>query len=400
VSEMFQAASYEGLRLSAGESETLPPWCYTSPEFFRAEIDCIFRRSWNFFGRVDQVPNPGDYFTRELAGVPLIIVRDRGGEIRAFANTCRHRGTLVASGEGNCRSFVCPYHGWVYGLDGALRGGRGLKTIASFDPSKHGLKEFRVESWGGYIFVSFDDEIESLDLWLGNLPAQMRSYDCENFRLCRRVEFDVACNWKSHIENSVEDYHVPLVHSYTLQKIQGGYEHSYPETRGNWLVMRERHDGTRALLVEDLEHALPRIATLEGHAAEGTNFVCLFPSTLLAFTVDSMWYIELYPQGPHLTKLAVGMCFPASTIARADFEQKSAYYFKRWITAVSEDNGITELQLRGLRSPFARTGRFTTLEPLIPRMGRWWVDKVLNGIASGSAAAGCETQRGANYAGR
>lgn len=382
---MFQPATYVRVRPPAGYAETLPPWCYTSEDFYRAEVDRIFMDSWNFLGRAERAANPGDYFTVDLVGVPVLIVRGEDGCLRAFANTCRHRGTCVAKGEGNTRALVCPYHGWTYFLDGRLRGARGLEGMQDFEPARYGLHQFRLETWGGFIFVNFHSDTEPLSHWLGDLPAQMESYDCDNFLLTRRVEFDVACNWKSHIENSVEDYHVPSVHSNTLQQIQGGYEHSYPETTGNWLVMRERHSGTRALLVEDLAHALPRIPTLTGHAAEGTNFVCLFPCTLLAFTTDSMWYIELYPQGPHRTKLAVGMCFPRETTKRQDFEESSGYYYKRWVTALGEDNDITEQQLRGLRSPFAKVGRVSPLEALIPKMGRWWLDRILRPLPKTNA---------------
>jgi phenylpropionate dioxygenase-like ring-hydroxylating dioxygenase large terminal subunit len=375
--QMFDPANYAQVGLPLDHAVTLQPWCYTSEEFFRAEVDGIFMHAWNFFGRAERLPNPGDFFTVDFVGVPVLIVRDQQKRLRAFANTCRHRGTQLVCGEGNRRAFACPYHAWTYGLDGSLRGGRGIDDLPNFDKSENGLKEFRLETWGGFIFVNFDDHAESLADWLGDLPQQMASYDCENFVLCKSAEFDVACNWKSHIENSVEDYHVPHVHSYTLQQIQGGYEHFYPTTRGNWLVMRERHEGTRALLAEDSAYALPRIATVQGHAAEGTNFVCLFPCTLLAFTTDSMWYIELHPRGPWSTSLTVGMCFPKSSVERPDFAEKSAYYYKRWVKAVGEDNGITELQLRGLRSSFARQGRITDLEPLIPQMGRWWIDRVM-----------------------
>ena len=374
---MLDPASYAKVRLPVEMAETLPPWCYTSEKYFRLEVERIFMKNWNFLGRADRIPNPGDYFTTNLVGVPILVVRGEDNELRALANTCRHRGTRVAEGEGKCKWFICPYHGWTYGLDGSLVGGPGLKNIKEFNLEDHGLHRLRLDTWGGFIFVNFGESSESLDDHLGDLPEQMASYDCDSLVLTRRVEFDVACNWKSHIENSVEDYHVPYVHSYTLDKIEGGYEHSYPVTKGNWLVMREKHEGTRALLTEDRHHAFPRIETLKGHAAEGTNFVCVFPSTLLAFTTDSMWYIELYPQGPHRTRLCVGMCFPRKTTERSDFEEMSAHYYKRWEMAVAEDNGITEVQLVGLRSPFARAGRVSHLEPLKPQMGEWWIDRIL-----------------------
>ncbi|MGD9741117.1 MAG: aromatic ring-hydroxylating dioxygenase subunit alpha [Dongiaceae bacterium] len=359
------------------QAETLPPAAYTSQAFYDAELKHLFARTWNFFGHESRIPNPGDFFTETFLGVPLLFVRNRGGQVKTFANSCRHRGTRVAKGAGNCRGFRCPYHFWNYDLDGRLRGAVGMDQTQEFDAEEYGLIEFETQCRCGFIFVRLGEEAGSVDAHLGDMPEQLAAYRCENLVLADRVEFDVACNWKNHIENSVEDFHVPMVHSTTLNKLEGGYEHFSPETRGNWLVMRERHAGTRALLNEDVRHALPRIPGLYGHAAEGTNFVCLFPSTLIALTVDCVWYVELSPQGPHRTRVTLGGCFPRESMAEADFAERAAYYFKRWKIAVSEDNDITEQQLLGLKSPFAQPGRLSHLEPLIPQMAAWWVSKMM-----------------------
>jgi phenylpropionate dioxygenase-like ring-hydroxylating dioxygenase large terminal subunit len=118
---MFDPAHYAATRRPLLEAETLPPWCYTSEAFYQREIDRIFRKVWNFVGHVSQVATPGDYFTLTFAGIPVIILRDQAGDLRAFANTCRHRGSALLEGSGNCRAIVCPYHSWTYGLDGSLR---------------------------------------------------------------------------------------------------------------------------------------------------------------------------------------------------------------------------------------------------------------------------------------
>ena len=381
---MFDPASYAGIRLPAVQAQTLPPWCYTSEAFYRAEIEHMFMKVWNFLGRVDRIPNPGNYFTVEYVGVPLVILRDRDGELRAFANTCRHRGARVASGEGNCRAFKCPYHGWVYGLDGRLRGADGMEHTENFERADYGLVPVRIETWGGFIFVNFDDEAGSLIDYLGDFPEEMASYDCENLRLVRRKEFDVLdFNWKIHIENAMEEYHVPVVHgiSINLKEVR----HGITETEGSWCTIREKHEGTRALLEEDKAQALPRITTLAGSPAEGTHFVCLYPSTMLGMTVDCVWYIELHPKGPHRTAVTVGSCFPKETITRSDFEDKVAYYYKRWDKSITEDNDIAEVQHIGLNSPLARPGRLSHLEPLIPQMAAWWIDWVVDRPANAAA---------------
>src|SRR5690242_20375559 len=121
LSVMTNSATFAAVHRPLLDAETLPNWCYNSEEFYRLEVERIFRKSWNFCGRTDSIPNCGDYITDSLAGSPFIIVRNNEGHLRAFANTCRHRGARIANGFGKCRNFVCPYHGWVYDLDGALK---------------------------------------------------------------------------------------------------------------------------------------------------------------------------------------------------------------------------------------------------------------------------------------
>ena len=120
---LFDPRTYDGIRRPLLEAETLPPACYTSEEFFKREVETIFMREWNFIGRADYIPNPGDYYTVDFAGVPLLIMRGDDGQVRAFVNSCRHRGSKVVTGKGNARkAHQMPYHGWVYGLDGELLG--------------------------------------------------------------------------------------------------------------------------------------------------------------------------------------------------------------------------------------------------------------------------------------
>ncbi|MDD9903533.1 MAG: aromatic ring-hydroxylating dioxygenase subunit alpha, partial [Rhodospirillaceae bacterium] len=295
---------------------------------------------------------------------------------RAFANSCRHRGTPVADGSGNCRAFVCPYHGWVFRLDGALHSCPGMEKTTGFDKKANSLIPLRLETFGCFMFINFDNDAEPLIDYLGDFPEIMGSYNLDNLRLVRKLEHDVPCNWKIHIENAMEEYHLPMVHQATLNPKD--MEHSAAPTSENWLDIREHHDNhTRSLLMEDLEHELPHIPTLEGRAAGGTNYVSLNPSTMLGMTLDSVWYLELQPQGPHRTKVIHGALFPTETVARDDFEEKVQYYYKRWDTTLGEDNDISALQQRGLSSPFARSGRLSHLEPLVPELAQWWLNRIL-----------------------
>ena len=120
ANEPLDRRDFERVLRPPPRAESLPPWCYTDQDFFERELASAFRSAWASLGRADRVPAPGDYAAVDLAGVPLLLLRDKTGEPRAFANSCRHRGTKLLAGSGRCRTVTCPFHGWVYGLDGAL----------------------------------------------------------------------------------------------------------------------------------------------------------------------------------------------------------------------------------------------------------------------------------------
>lgn len=378
-------ALFEKVRLPLAESETLPPWCYTSEEFYKIEVEHLFMKVWNFIGRADHIPNPGDFFTLEFVGVPIIIARDRAGELKAYANSCRHRGAKIVEGEGNCRAFVCPYHGWTYGLDGALVAAPEMQHTKGFDPSCYGLKPVRLETWGGFLFINFNPNAESLMEFLGDLPETLASYRFEDMKTSRRKEYIVECNWKIYVENAMEAYHVPMVHAKTLQKLKRELPPTVP-SRGNWVGLHTKHEGTRALLKGDI--GFPSIKTLEGLAAQGTYYTLTYPSTMFGCTIDCMWWFEVHPLGPERMKLIVGSCFPEETLARPDFDEVVERYYKRWNISVAEDNTISELQQKGIRSPLADAGRLSHMEPLVHSIANWVLDHVCDATPAKAAAQG------------
>ena len=210
--ETIDRSTFDSVFRSVEEAESLPAWCYTSEEYYRLEVRNLFSRTWNFFGHVDQVAEPGDFIAVDYVGVPILIVRGADGELRAFANNCRHRGTPVADGEGNCRAFTCPYHGWVYDLDGRLHSAPGMERAKKFDAAEYGLRRLRLETCGCFVFVNFDDDAPPLADYLGDFPDLMASYRLDELSLVRKRVHEVDCNWKVHIENAMEEYHLPMVH--------------------------------------------------------------------------------------------------------------------------------------------------------------------------------------------
>jgi len=140
VDDIFDPAHYANVRRPAMEAETLPPWCYTSQAFYDREVEAIFRKTWNFLGREDEIPDHGDYMTFDLFGEPVMVVRDKDGTVRAFANICRHRGTKLLDGRGNRRTISCPYHSWAYALNGDLIGASGMAKTVDFDKAATGSR--------------------------------------------------------------------------------------------------------------------------------------------------------------------------------------------------------------------------------------------------------------------
>jgi len=376
ISETLNSDIYKRIRLPLLEADTMPTECYTSSDFYNLEIKKIFHKVWNFVGRADLVPETGNYYAFDFADVPILIVRGDDNKIRAFANSCRHRGAKIASGEGNCNAFSCPYHGWTYSLDGHLKAATYMDRTKGFNKSDYGLVPLRLEQWGGFLFVCFDNNAEPLEHFLGDLPELMRPYDLDRLTCTRRQEYSLQCNWKIYIENAMESYHVPWVHNKTLQKQKRDHNPPILPINGEYSGLLTRHKGSRALL-PGME-GFPYIPTLTGDSAEGTYYILINPSTMLGCTFDTVWWLELHPEGPEQTKLIVGSCFHETTTARDDFEHIVQNYYKRLNISIAEDNEISELQQAGLRSPFAQPGRFSYMEPLVHVIDNWVLDRVLS----------------------
>lgn len=377
TADLFDPRHYAAVRRPLLEAETLPPWCYTSEDFYRREVERIFMRCWNFIGRADQVAKPGDYLAFEFCGVPVVIVRGDDGEVRAFCNSCRHRGSQIAEGSGNCRHLVCPYHSWTYSLKGELIGAPEMQDTRGFERARHGLVPLALKAWGGFLFINFDAEPSPFEDYIGSLPQTLKDYDLDNLVCVRRQEFEMDCNWKLFVENAKEAYHIATVHRETINKYASVKHAGYAveEADGEYCITFAGHEGSMALLKG--AKGFPTMETLKGREAAGTTSPLLYPSTYLAFTVDCAWYLELHPMGPHRTKLVHGGCFPRSRLERPDFAEIAANYFTRWDITIAEDIRACNLQQKGVSSPFCRPGRFSRREPLVHEIDNWILDRVL-----------------------
>lgn len=207
--------------LPSDRPKSMPGIFYTDPDYFAWEKETVLNNGWHCLGRVDEIPNPGDYFTAQLLNEPLLVVRGDDNKIRVLSNVCRHRGMPVAEGAGNTKRFVCSYHAWAYGRDGALLRAARMEN-AGFDHKKCELPKFNTSLWRGFIYCSLSDEAALNSREYGALDNLVNSYQPESMRLVHKAEENWNTNWKCLVENFMEGYHLSMVHPQTL--------HSYTPT--------------------------------------------------------------------------------------------------------------------------------------------------------------------------
>jgi choline monooxygenase len=188
---------------------TLPASWYSDPEILRLEHVRIFRRSWQYAGVASDVAEPGAFFTCRAGDTPIVVVRGRDGDLRAFVNVCRHRGSEVASGEGRRESLQCPYHAWTYNLEGTLRAAPRADREPGFDAGDLSLVPLRLETWGPFLFVNAAAAAPPLAEALGTLALTV---DPATLVFRERIEYSLAANWKVAVENYLECYHCPVAH--------------------------------------------------------------------------------------------------------------------------------------------------------------------------------------------
>jgi choline monooxygenase len=191
---------------------SVPGFFYTDPSTAQLEREKIFVRTWQVVGHRDQIPKPGDYFTTELVGEPLLIVRAADGQLRGYYNVCRHRAGSPAEGCGSRKLFRCNYHGWTYDLEGKLISAPEFEGAQDFNREDFTLSPVLTAEWSGLIFVNLDHDAGDLLANLRELPQQTSRFGLERMKLFERRTYEMKCNWKTYIDNYLEGYHLPSVH--------------------------------------------------------------------------------------------------------------------------------------------------------------------------------------------
>ena len=283
--DVFEPSHYAGVRRRWDTAETLPGWCYTSPQFYQRERERIFFRYWNCIGHQSRVAEPGSYLAFDFMGVPLIVVRGADREIRAFVNSCPHRGSqIVEGGEGTCTRLQCPYHNWTFALDGSLYATPMFEESEVFKKADHGLRRIRLELWAGLMWINFDPDSPSLLDHLGDLPERTTPWKAEEMVCVARKSYPVKANWKLYLENFSDGYHVPFVHKTTLNRkyVSRRDFHDPAVDIGNYLMHYTRFEGTRGVL--DGEKALPEL-DLPPENKTGTFFPSVHANCMMGFSI-------------------------------------------------------------------------------------------------------------------
>jgi phenylpropionate dioxygenase-like ring-hydroxylating dioxygenase large terminal subunit len=176
---------------------TLPWAWYADPEILRREGERIFAHAWQYAGHTGQVASGGSYFASTAGQIPVVVTRARDGALRAFLNVCRHRGHVVASGEGKRNALQCPYHAWTYDLDGRLRAAPRSDREPGFEADELGLMPIQVDTWGPFVFVNPDRDAPALADALGDVPARLAEIlDVDALEFHFRAESELETNWK------------------------------------------------------------------------------------------------------------------------------------------------------------------------------------------------------------
>ena len=362
-------------------ARAMPTEVYTSPEFVEAELKHIFRKDWYCVGRADALAKVGDYVSCELAGQPIVVLRDRDGNLRAMSNVCLHRMSTLLHGRGRTSSIVCPYHAWTYNLDGTLRGAPAMTRNDGCCKDIYALPQVRCEQWLGWVFVCLDPDAPPVSEQLADVATMIEGYDMANYSEAFYEEHVWDTNWKVLAENFMESYHLPVCHAGTL----GGL------SRLEDMVCPPGHaaiNNHTILKDESLRIAMahPTNTRLQGDERRMTYLLALYPSLMITLTPGYFWYLSLHPMGPGQVHIRFGGGM-SNDFAEDPDAQENFAALKALLDDVNvEDRGCTEKVYRGLCSDLAEPGHLSHLERPNYDFSQYLMEKIDAGRAQARGA--------------
>ncbi len=334
-------------------ASTLPARWYTEPQFLELEKEKIFWKTWQLVGRVDMAARPGDFFTYDLYGEPLLVARGVDQQLRAFYNVCPHRAGPVAVGKGNRKSLQCRYHGWTYGLDGRLLAAPEFEGVQDWRKEEVCLPPVQVEVWEPFIFVNLDPQPVSLREIFGAIPAEVAQagFQPDQMQLVERRDYIVESNWKVYVDNYLEGYHIPIAHPGLFREID--YEQYRVDT---FRYYASQHAPIRPLRPGDNLPGRDR-RYLRTEEESQALYYWVFPNLMLNFYPDNMQINIIVPLSQEQTLTIFEWYFkqPGSGEGWESMQQSIAFSDQ----VQKEDMEICETVQKGLRSRSYNQGRFS-----------------------------------------
>ena len=366
VTELMEAAAR-----SFEDARAMPPSVYTSEDFLSKELEHIFSKEWVCVGRSSRLAKSGDYLTYELAGQPVVVLRDKDNALRAFSNVCLHRMSTLLEGEGNRRTIVCPYHAWTYGLDGRLRGAPFMTQTTGFCKEDYALRPIRCEEWLGWIYITLDNERSSVASDLRPVENMVSQYEMQNYVECFRETHVWDTNWKVLGENFMESYHLPVCHADTV----GGHSKLEEMECPPGFSTFNYHWITKEASLP-IGNAHPTNTRLEGKWRKTTALLAIYPSHLITLTPGYFWYLSLHPKGTGQVSMVFGGGLSPEFMADPKAEEYIST-LKALLDEVNlEDRGCTEKVFKGLSAHGAKAGHLSYLERPIYDFMHYIADRV------------------------
>jgi len=362
--------------------QTLPSHYYYDPAHHQRELEAFWYQSWLCVGRGCELADSGDYRVVHVGDQSVIITRNANGELKAFYNTCRHRGSVLCEhtqGRFTGGRIVCPYHAWTYTLDGKLSKTPWRLESDDFDATTYSLYQVATGEWAGFIFINLAPTPRTtLDEALDDMPELFYNWGLESARGGHRSSRVLQCNWKVFWENYGECYHCPGVHPELCQIVpQYGKGWVSPSDAPEWKQEDDPDAGPEPRLApgavtwsDDGKTQLPWFQGLnEAQQNAGHTYGTLLPSCFVVTHVDYVRVVYLLPQGPEQTRLTVDWLFPADTLSNPDIDIGPALKFGQRV--VDQDARVCELNQKGLHCDRFEAGVLAPQEYYVRDFQRW-----------------------------
>ncbi len=387
--------TYRQIRLPTDQASTLIPDAYTSENFFALEQEKIFSTSWVAVGCLPKVKKQGDILVTEVAGRSILVVRGKKNKLMAFYNVCRHRGSKLLNESCNIKKIRCPYHAWVYGLDGECLGtpmfqnGKNheneiVKSYADhFDKKNYGLYPVSVRNWGFLIFVNLSvgasNEISEEEItagfkeWLGDLPLNFQSHVLEKWLISNEKNYDVASNYKLIEENFMEYYHLPFVHP-ELSNVSRVEDHHRCQGKGMYTGMLTTPVSRD---VDSVWLNLPTVKGLDKQHLKVAYHICIFPNVTITILPNHAFCMITDPIRANQTKERTFLLTPPGTLANKSHIKMFLELVKFWDIINTQDLGIVERVQEGLSNTAFTGGRMSLkFEEPLHRYQNWVADRM------------------------